>query len=388
MIRFSIGANRKALSNLVPKIRFNIFGMGSYASEKRLVFSIEEKVVTMKPIFMIGTQRSGSNLLRVMLNQLNEIASPHPPHILKRMMPLMEFYGDLTYEENFKMLADDVCKLVEINPIHWENVKFDLDDVISRCHENSLIALYGAVYDICAERWGAKTWCSKSLENIEYVEIIENYFEKPRYIYLYRDGRDVALSFRKAVVGEKHMYNIAKVWARTQTIGLNLMTRIDSSRFFAVSYENLVNHTEQTARRLCEFLGVPFSDQMLEFYRSKEARSAAESSTLWNSLTKPVIKNNTRKFLREVSQEDITIFESVAGHLLDILGYDRVYVKQGEEKIFSKDEIEQYNLENDRLKQALMDATNREDLERRDRQANFLNEIRSRPYGLMESIAC
>ena len=39
-------------------------------------------------IFMIGTQRSGSNLFRLMLNQLPEIAAPHPPHILIRLMPL------------------------------------------------------------------------------------------------------------------------------------------------------------------------------------------------------------------------------------------------------------------------------------------------------------
>ncbi len=344
-------------------------------------------VATMKPIFMIGTQRSGSNLLRVMLNQLNEIASPHPPHILTRMMPLMEFYGDLAREENFKMLADDVCKLVEINPVNWENVVFAREDVISRCFENSLIALYGAVYDICAESWGAQTWCSKSLENIEYVDLIESYFEKPRYIYLYRDGRDVALSFRKAVVGEKHMYNIAKNWAKTQTIGLDLMAKIDSSRFFAVSYENLLNQTEETARRLCKFLDVPFSDQMLEFHRSKEAKRAAESSALWGSLTMPVIKNNTQKYLREVSQEDITIFESVAGTVLDNLGYDRVYVKHGEEKLFSPNEIEQFNIENDRLKQALLDTVNKKDLERRDRQASFLNEIKSRPSEMMRSIA-
>ncbi len=40
----------------------------------------------MDPIFMIGIQRSGSNLLRLMLNQLPEIAAPHPPHVL--LMPL------------------------------------------------------------------------------------------------------------------------------------------------------------------------------------------------------------------------------------------------------------------------------------------------------------
>ena len=54
----------------------------------------------MTPVFMIGTQRSGSNLLRLMINQLDQIASPHPPHIMERMHPLLDCYGDLNVDEN------------------------------------------------------------------------------------------------------------------------------------------------------------------------------------------------------------------------------------------------------------------------------------------------
>ncbi len=43
----------------------------------------------MDALFMVGEQRSGSNLLRIMLGQADEIAAPHPPHILQRMMPLL-----------------------------------------------------------------------------------------------------------------------------------------------------------------------------------------------------------------------------------------------------------------------------------------------------------
>jgi hypothetical protein len=332
----------------------------------------------MQPIFMIGTQRSGSNLLRIMLNQLNEIASPHPPHILKRMSPLVSLYGDLSQKENFEKITDDVCKLVEINPVPWEGVVLDRDEVMSRCGENSLIAIYGAVYDICANTWGADTWCCKSMENIEYIDIIEHYFESPRYIFLYRDGRDVALSFRKAVVGEKHIYNIAKNWAQTQIIGLNLKANIDRSRFFSLSYEELVSSTESAVRRLCEFLGVSFSDHMLEFHYSDEAKRAAESSALWDSLTKPIIRENTRKYLSETSQEDLIIFESVAGHVLDDLGYDRIHVRQGEERQFTVSEIEAFNMENDRLKKVLLDKVDKQDLDRRNQQACLLSEIKSR----------
>ena len=41
----------------------------------------------MKAVFIVGEQRSGSNLLRLMLAQAG-IAVPHPAHPLTRMMPL------------------------------------------------------------------------------------------------------------------------------------------------------------------------------------------------------------------------------------------------------------------------------------------------------------
>ena len=99
----------------------------------------------MDAIFMVGEQRSGSNLLRVMLGQAAEIAAPHPPHILQRMMPLSPLYGDLQDESTFRMLVDDVCQLVEHNPVPWENIAtFNRDDVARRCRAHSLVAVFGA----------------------------------------------------------------------------------------------------------------------------------------------------------------------------------------------------------------------------------------------------
>ena len=51
-------------------------------------------------IQMIGTQRSGSNLLRVMLDAVDQITAPHPPHILQRFIPLLDKYGDLNQPEH------------------------------------------------------------------------------------------------------------------------------------------------------------------------------------------------------------------------------------------------------------------------------------------------
>jgi len=333
----------------------------------------------MMPIFMIGTQRSGSNLLRLMLNQLPEIAAPHPPHILQRIMPLLPVYGNLQDEGNFRQLVEDVCRLVELNPVSWEGVTLDRKDVAGRCRQRSLVALQGAVYDLCAEAKRAETWCCKSLANINYTNDIEAYFVKPKYIYLYRDGRDVAVSFRKAVVGEKHFYHIAREWAATQDRALQLRRDIGPDRFLAISYEELTGDPVRTAQRICDFLGVVYRDSMLTYHTTDEAKRAASSSDLWSNVTNPVMKNNVRKFMREASEQDIRIFESVAGRVLDELGYDRVYVAKGEETAFSEAQIMSFDAENARMKEDVRKLIDPADLIRRDLQAGLLNTIKSRP---------
>ena len=329
-------------------------------------------------IFMIGTQRSGSNLLRLMLNELPRIAAPHPPHILQRLMPLVPNYGDLDKRGNFTQLVEDVCRLVELNPVPWEGVTLKRRNVLMRCRRHTLMAVYEAVYNTMAEAWNAGSWCCKSMSNIHYLPQIEAHFRSPRYIYLYRDGRDVAVSFRKAVVGEKHYYHIAREWAATQQLALGMRERIGPDRFFSISYESLTSQPEPSMRRLCKFLGIRFNASMLEFYKSDEARRAADSSALWGNVVKPIMADNTRKFLRDASEIDIRIFESVAGDMLDSLNYERLYVPRGAETIFSDAAIQGFDAENQRLKQQMLDGTDAADLKRRDRQALLIEEIRAR----------
>ncbi|HTP06392.1 MAG TPA: sulfotransferase [Nitrospirota bacterium] len=332
----------------------------------------------MMPIFMIGTQRSGSNLLRLMLNQLPEIAAPHPPHILQRIMPLVSVYGDLGQDPNFAQLVEDVCRLVELNPVPWEGVKLDRDAIARHCRERSPVALHGAVYDKCAEAKGAATWCCKSLANIKYVSQIESYFRKPKYIYLYRDGRDVAVSFHKAVVGEKHFYHIAREWAATQELALHIRKEMEPGRFLDISYEELTGDPQRTAQDICDYLGLPFRDAMLDYYRTEEARRAASSSELWGNVVNPVMQNNNRKFLREAREEDIRIFEAVAGHVLDALGYDRIFIPRGERVRFTNAEIKAFDAENAGMKEKVLKLIDPADLIRRDLQAGLLKSIGER----------
>lgn len=336
----------------------------------------------MNRFLMVGEQRSGSNLLRVMINQTGALAAPHPPHILQRMTPLLPLYGDLTDDDAFDLLVGDVCRLVESNPVPWEGIEhFDQGEVAERCRERSLVAVFSAVMDLYAECNGYRGWLNKSMQDIRWAAEIDAYHDDAKYIYLHRDGRDVTLSFTKAVVGEKHVYHIARQWAELQRLCLDERERL-GDRMACVRYESLISDPETTLKDLCRFLGVPFTPAMLDFHRSSEASRTADSSSLWGNLNQSLISDNANKFLRGLTEEQVRIIENVAGDVLDRLGYPRLFVMPGEEYSYSAEEIAEFDRLNREMKARVQQETDPADAERRRRQEAVLEGIRARYAGV------
>ena len=92
------------------------------------------------PLFIVGTERSGSNLLRVILNSHPNIVIPHPPHIMRYFAPLEARYGDLSDPRNFRRLVDDVLTLVKAHIHPWPWVP-KADDIIRRSVHHPSVAL-------------------------------------------------------------------------------------------------------------------------------------------------------------------------------------------------------------------------------------------------------
>ncbi|WP_157757620.1 sulfotransferase family protein [Pseudalgibacter alginicilyticus] len=329
-----------------------------------------------KAIQIIGTQRSGSNLLRVMLNQIQEIDAPHPPHILQRFYPLLAKYGDLDDELSFINLIDDVCKLIEKNPVPWEGFKLDREIIQQQCSSNTLHEIFRVIYHLKAMHSNASFWCCKSMSNINYVESIEASGIKPFYIHLYRDGRDVALSFKKAIVGPKHIYHIAKKWKEEQELCIQLKINIDKGRFISICYEDLIKNPEHILKQLCAFLKIPFSNTMLNYYKSDESIKTALSGKMWANISQPILKNNYNKFLEEMDTVDLSLFENIAGNTLIKLNY-KLY-SNGDYKSISKEDMEAYHVENELLKQKSLLNADKEDLSKKSSQLQLLKDIENR----------
>lgn len=324
----------------------------------------------------IGTQRSGSNLLRVMLNQLPEISAPHPPHILQTMMPLLPIYGDLSQREHFAALIDDVCTLVELNPVSW-HIQFNRAEVASRCEGNNLPQVVKAVYELKAKQKGAQFWCCKSMASIHYADAMEHSGLHPFYLHIYRDGRDVALSFRKAIVGEKHVVHLAEQWRSEQELSLLLCQQVGPERSIAVRYEDFILDPEKTVKMICNRIGATYRAEAMAYNQSEESRETASSGAMWSNLVKPVMRENTNKFLREMSPEDIALFESVAGETLVRLGYP-LHSDPADRRIFNEEDLRRFDRENRAMKQQTKASAPAADLEKRAAQDAFIAQLHQR----------
>ena len=327
---------------------------------------------------MIGTQRSGSNLLRLMLNQSRELAAPHPPHILQRMKPLLARYGDLNDRRRFALLVDDVCRLVDSNPVAWRKSPFDRERVLARCKDRSLLAVMAAVYEQQACDSGARDWVCKSMANVDFLDEITGRFgAEAKFIHLHRDGRDVALSFQKAPVGEKHVYSIAKQWNQDQQKAL-AQCRRDGAAVFRVGYEELTSEPRPVLERLCDFLGVRFEPPMLEAHTSREALETARAGELWSNLTRPVLANSG-KFHAQMPAEDVRIFEAVAGPPLRSLGYPLISAARDGGVVFTAAQVARFEESNRRLKERFLTAhSDSAYLKHRAPQEDVLRSIQDR----------
>jgi hypothetical protein len=272
------------------------------------------------PVFIIGTERSGSNLLRLILNRNPAIYIPHPPHLMKDLGPVEHLYGDLSVDVNFRRLVNAAARLVELHFSPWE-IKPDREEAFAAAAARRLYCVKARFYDQYRRFRGAARWGCKSTFMVHYADQARRYSPGSRFVHLVRDGRDVAVSAKKSVFNHFHPYYVARLWSAQQRLAAQLASRLGHEEFLTVRYEDLLADPERETRRLCGFLGEDYSPDMLNYFEDREARGLAGLSGSWENCGKPILRDNAGKYRGALSAQEVRIFEAVAGKELALYGY-------------------------------------------------------------------
>lgn len=279
----------------------------------------QDPVRTRSPLFIIGTERSGSNLLRLVLNSHSHITIPHPPHFMRYFAPIAATYGDLAREGNRRRLVRDAHRLLRRHIHPWEH-PIDQQRALALAGPTVFSAV-AAFYELYRRAEGKPRWGCKSTFIVHHVAEVLAEYPEAKFVWLVRDPRDVAASAKRSVFNHYHPYRTAQLWRRQQELAAAALERYGPGTVHLMRYEDVATDPEPVLRRLCDFLGEEFEPAMLEHHLSPAARRTAQLSTSWHNTDRPISTASIGSHTRGLTPAESRMVEHAAGAMMHRLGY-------------------------------------------------------------------
>jgi len=266
-------------------------------------------------VIVLGVRRSGTTLLRVMLDRHPVLAVPDESYFVPQLARRHRAPVDPA------SFVDDLRRLPTL--VEWGLTP---DAVAERLRPGlttgeaiaAVFAAYAAARD--KPRWGDKTPLY-----MQHLPLLERLFPDAVYVHLIRDGRDAALSFLSVPPGimtagwghPRDAAGFACQWATEVRAARALGERVGRGRCLDVRYEALVADPDMELRRVCGFAGLEYDAGMLGYVGNTESARKEHQQRL----NEPP-RVGVRDFRTEMSVADRAAFEVVAVDLLDSLGYE------------------------------------------------------------------
>jgi len=259
-----------------------------------------------RPIFIVGCERSGTTMIRLILHSHANIAIPPQTKFIKKLYKRRFYFRNLSKQKNRKKIA----KWFSDN--HNKNTKIvDLglnpNDIQSEILKsgNSLGAFLSTVFKLYSKQENKIRWGDKHPYYIKYLDQLFKLFPNAQVVHIIRDGRDAVASLKSMPWWKNNSIYSMLNWQEAISNGKDAKLKYGSNQFIELRYEDIIHEPENNINILCKFLGENFSPKMLEFYKIADS-AVPEYKMLWHSDTKKQI--NSKKIGRW--QKDLEPWES------------------------------------------------------------------------------
>lgn len=275
--------------------------------------------------FIVGVARSGTTLLRLMLDAHPALAIPPETHFLPQVVRAGRKGGG-------------PAEMTDAITEHRRWPDFGLDEAELRTRAAGAAdasEVLRAFFGLYAEGQGKKRWGDKSTNYIRKLRLVEKTLPEAVFVHLIRDGRDTALSQVKVHFGPDNIADAAAKWrdeiAGAREIGPTL------GRYAEFRYEDLVADPEPVLREICSLAELEWDDAVLNYRKGAAERVAeinrdltggsgphvtAEQRAAHQSAVSEPLDPDRPGWREKMSAADVATFEGVAGGMLRELGYE------------------------------------------------------------------
>jgi hypothetical protein len=272
------------------------------------------------PIFIVGASRSGTTMLRLILNGHSRIAIPGemkyfhrlPGGALKRWRsPDWNDPALAGFLQAFTSRLGNVLSGIDVTGV---------DFVGAARAAGNLKYPFQQLMEMWVAEHGKKRWGEKTPRNLFVAEQIIDMFPDASFIYMYRDPRGVVSSMNGIEYFPDDTAANALHWRDNVTHGRTVFAKsVAPSQRHSVRYESLVSNPETEVAAICEFLGESFESAMLNFHETSQAWMTTIRTP---NIMRPISAENAEKWRQLLDSRQQRMIETICAAEMRALGYE------------------------------------------------------------------
>ena len=274
--------------------------------------------MTSAPVFVVGCARSGTTMLRAMLDAHPLLAIPPESHFITSLWAVRRRYERAGVVDAERMAAD------VIRTYRFGEWGIDAEAVLRRVRALDRPAfsdVIDAVFMAYAAEKGKERWGDKTPNYALDVALLAEIFPGGRFVHLVRDGRDVALSLLQMPWWPNTLAEAAQVWSHWTQAARRAGRALGPERYLEVHYEDLVDEPERELRRICDLTGLLYEPQMLSY----PDRASGNGVPAYHRNAQGAPVKGLRDWTRDMTKEDVALFEALAGAQIRAMGYEPAF---------------------------------------------------------------
>jgi sulfotransferase family protein len=270
------------------------------------------------PFFVVGNDRSGTTMLRLVLDRSAEAAVP-PESMFLLDFASVRRRGGLEDRAAATSFVQDVWRHPKVKLWKLDGPPPDVPAGLT--HAEAYRFAVESPFRAYARAHGKRRFGDKTPAYLHGLDEVLTVWPLARVVVLVRDARDVALSVTALPFGPNNAYAAAQWWARGIRRGLEAELR-HPENVLSLRYEDLVAEPEARVQEVCDHLGLGYNSDMLEIERSDPAKIVEDQAAWFAQLSTGITTAGVGKWKTQMPDGDRRIVEAVAGRELRELGYE------------------------------------------------------------------
>ena len=225
-------------------------------------------------VFIVGCVRSGTTYLQSFLSAHPDIFTFHEAHFFNQIKE-----GNFS-REHIQILQEAAQEFFKEDPEY------------RKIFEKKFITIRGIVnkfiysIDQMANSYGKKIWVEKTPSNLHNIEVITDFLPDAKFIHIIRNGKDVVASHYETSKEYPEIWGSARSietcvnrWNKDVNLSLKYMNK---KNHFILKYSDLINDMKNQIVNITNFIGIPFSDDMI-IKRAESVKRIVKPDENWKN---------------------------------------------------------------------------------------------------------